>query len=100
MLLTPEQLADNDEDQAPIDTGAIGLQPDDIGLDGNVPEWQRRQLIDPQVRDGKRVFSMTSSGSRGVSFPLATTIIACVPEILDRERLHGDHSARLSRPRS
>jgi hypothetical protein len=80
LLLQPEQLADDDQDQAPIDTGGVVLEPEDIGLlDGSVPEWQRRQLIDPRVRDSKRVFLMTSSGSRGVSFPLATTIIALVP---------------------
>src|SRR5262249_30997567 len=33
----------------------------------------------PAVRDAKRVFLMTSSGARGVSFPHATTVIAFVP---------------------
>lgn len=80
LLLHPEQLADLAENQAPIDTHGIVLDPDDIGLlDGSVSEWQRRQLVEPCARDGKRVFLMTSSGSRGVSFPLATTIIASVP---------------------
>ena len=38
-----------------------------------------RDGIEPRVRDCKRVFLMTSSESRGVSVPLATTIIALVP---------------------
>jgi hypothetical protein len=80
LLLHPDQLADDDENQQSNDRGGIVLEPEDIGLlDGSVPEWERRQLIEPRVRDRKRVFLMTSSGSRGVSFPLATIIIAFVP---------------------
>jgi hypothetical protein len=77
-LLAPERLAS--EDQLPIETGGVALEDSDIGLlDSSVPEWRRRQLIYPGERDRKRVFLMTSSGARGVSFPLATTIIALVP---------------------
>ncbi len=80
LLVHPEQLAADDQAQEPIDTGNVVLEEADIGLlDGSMPEWQRRQLLEPEVRDNKRVFLMTSSGSRGVSFPLATTIIAFVP---------------------
>ena len=80
LLVHPERFDEADDNQAPVDTHGVVLDPDDIGLlDGSVPEWQRRQLIEPHARDSKRVFLMTSSGSRGVSLPLASTIIASVP---------------------
>ena len=77
-LLAPERVSK--EEQPPFETGGVVLGDAEIGLlDSSVPEWRRRQLIDPRERDSKRVFLMTSSGARGVSFPLATTIIALVP---------------------
>ncbi|MDD2751133.1 MAG: hypothetical protein PHX24_13725 [Acidithiobacillus sp.] len=56
------------------------LHPDNIHvLDAAVPGWRRKELINPQTRDSARVFLMTSSGARGVSFPLTDWIIASVP---------------------
>ena len=56
------------------------LQQDDIAiLDASVPGPLRKKLIDPITRDRKRVFLMTSSGARGVSFPKTDWIIAHVP---------------------
>lgn len=48
-------------------------------LDSSVHPTRRKQLISPNVRDLVRVFLMTSSGARGVSFPKTTCIIAFVP---------------------
>ena len=56
------------------------LHPDDIAiLDASVPGPERKRLIEPLTRDRKRVFLMTSSGARGVSFPKTDWIIAHVP---------------------
>ena len=48
-------------------------------LDSSVPGWRRKQLIEPKLRDSIKVFLMTSSGARGVSFPRTDWIIANVP---------------------
>lgn len=48
-------------------------------LDSSVPGWERRKLVAPEVRDKVLVFLMTSSGARGVSFPLTDWIVASVP---------------------
>ena len=48
-------------------------------LDSSVPAHQRQQLVKPAVRDAKKVFLMTSSGARGVSFPKTDCIIAVMP---------------------
>lgn len=48
-------------------------------LDSSVPGWRRKQLVEPETRDRVRVFLMTSSGARGVSFPKTDWIIATVP---------------------
>ncbi|GGY69032.1 helicase [Pseudoduganella albidiflava] len=48
-------------------------------LDSSVPGWRRKQLVEPETRDEVRVFLMTSSGARGVSFPKTDWIIATVP---------------------
>lgn len=59
---------------------ALGLNEDKVAvLDGSVPGWKRKKLIEPGKRDSIRVFLMTSSGARGVSFPLTDWIIADVP---------------------
>ncbi|HCS90491.1 MAG: helicase [Thiohalocapsa sp. PB-PSB1] len=59
---------------------ASGLAADNVSvLDSSVPEKERRRLISAEYRDRQRVFLMTSSGARGVSFPRATQIIAMVP---------------------
>lgn len=48
-------------------------------MDSSVPGWKRKKLVEPQTRDKIRVFLMTSSGARGVSFPLTDWIVASVP---------------------
>lgn len=48
-------------------------------LDSSVPAWLRKKLVEEKTRDGIRVFLMTSSGARGVSFPKTDHIIAAVP---------------------
>jgi len=48
-------------------------------LDASVPAWRRKKLVSPETRDDARVFLMTSSGARGVSFPRTDWIIANVP---------------------
>lgn len=63
----------------------IELDPDrlDAGnvhiLDASVPGWRRKKLVEPAVRDKAKVFLMTSSGARGVSFPKTDWILASVP---------------------
>lgn len=48
-------------------------------LDQSVPEQQRVNLIQEPRRDQMKVFLMTSSGARGVSFPKTDWIIASIP---------------------
>jgi len=48
-------------------------------LDQNVSEKQRLKLVQSPKREQVKVFLLTSSGSRGVSFPKADCIIALVP---------------------
>jgi len=48
-------------------------------LDSSVPGWKRKQLLEEEKRDSVKVFLMTSSGARGVSFPKTDWIIASVP---------------------
>lgn len=48
-------------------------------LHSSVNAERRRELVSEHVRDQMDVFLMTSAGSRGVSFPKATTIIIQVP---------------------
>lgn len=58
----------------------MGLDSDNVQvLDASVPGYKRKKLIEPETRDTIRVFLMTSSGARGVSFPLTDWIIAAVP---------------------
>lgn len=57
-----------------------GLDQDAVQvLDSSVPGYERKRLVEPSVRDKIRVFLMTSSGARGVSFPKTDWIIANVP---------------------
>lgn len=59
---------------------ALSIGPDDIvQIHSSIHPAERRRLVQPETRDRKRVFLMTSSGARGVSFPRATHIIAFVP---------------------
>ena len=48
-------------------------------LDSSVPASKRKKLIEEETRDSIKVFLMTSSGSRGVSFPKTDHIITAVP---------------------
>lgn len=48
-------------------------------LDSSIPGAVRKRLLEPANRDQARVFLMTSSGARGVSFPKTDWIIAHVP---------------------
>ena len=58
----------------------LGLDEENIQImDSSVPGWRRKQLVEPEIRDKVRVFLMTSSGARGVSFPKTDCIIATVP---------------------
>lgn len=57
-----------------------GLTQDNVQvLDASIPGYKRKKLIEPETRDTVRVFLMTSSGARGVSFPKTDWIIAAVP---------------------
>lgn len=64
--------------------GALAAE-DEIGssgvavLDSSVPGHRRKKLVEPSLRDKMKVFLMTSSGARGVSFPKTDCIIAAVP---------------------
>lgn len=58
----------------------VGLTDENVQiLDSSVAGWRRKQLVEPEIRDQVRVFLMTSSGARGVSFPKTDWIIATVP---------------------
>lgn len=63
---------------------ALGAE-EDVGhrnvavLDSSVPGHRRKQLVGPGLRDKMKVFLMTSSGARGVSFPKTDCIVAAVP---------------------
>ena len=60
--------------------GVEGLTSDSVRvLDGSLAGWKRLELIEPALRDSVRVFLMTSSGARGISFPRTDRIIVCVP---------------------
>jgi len=48
-------------------------------MDSSVLAATKKEMVRPEVRDRTRVFLMTSSGSRGVSFPKCSVIIAEVP---------------------
>ncbi|MFB2935569.1 helicase-related protein [Aerosakkonemataceae cyanobacterium BLCC-F154] len=48
-------------------------------LDQSVPPHERLKLVQEPHRDRIRVFLMTSSGARGVSFPKTDWIIAAIP---------------------
>lgn len=48
-------------------------------LDSSVTATKRKELISDQRRDKIKVFLMTSSGARGISFPKTDCIIALLP---------------------
>lgn len=63
-----------------VATDALSLSWDTVKvLDSSVPGPERKRLVKEEVRDSVKVFLMTSSGARGVSFPLTDWIIASVP---------------------
>ena len=63
-----------------VRSDACGLTYESVEiLDSSVPGAIRKQLVEPATRDRIRVFLMTSSGARGVSFPKTDWIIAHVP---------------------
>lgn len=58
----------------------MGMAPEDVvELHSSIDSGKRRILVSKEKRDNPRVYLMTSAGSRGVSFPKATTIIIAVP---------------------
>lgn len=58
----------------------LGLNHNNVEiLDSSVPGSKRKKLIEEETRDTIKVFLMTSSGARGVSFPKTDWIIASVP---------------------
>jgi hypothetical protein len=76
-LVNPDGLPD---ETGPVETHDVQLSSADVAiLDSDVAPTERSRLLRPDVRDRVRVFLMTSSGSRGVTIPLATSIIAMVP---------------------
>jgi hypothetical protein len=63
-----------------MDDKDLGLDRDNVHvLDSSVPASVRKRLVEPRTRDATKVFLMTSSGARGVSFPKTDWIIAAVP---------------------
>jgi hypothetical protein len=79
VLVDPATFAGEGEGES-VETYGQRLAFEQIGLlDSSVSEAERRRLTQPDVRDAMRVFLMTSSGARGVSFPRATALIAFVP---------------------
>jgi hypothetical protein len=62
------------------DEHELGLNKDAVEiLDSSVPASKRKKLVQEVHRDSIKVFLMTSSGARGVSFPKTDWIIAAVP---------------------
>ena len=61
------------EKEAGLDDNNVAI------LDSSVPGWRRKQLLEEDTRDKIKVFLMTSSGARGVSFPKTDVIIAAIP---------------------
>ena len=62
------------------DEGELGLNHKNVEiLDSSVPASKRKKLVEEEIRDSIKVFLMTSSGARGVSFPKTDHIIAAVP---------------------
>lgn len=63
-----------------VEEAEVGLDDKNVQvLDSSVPGWLRKKLVEEERRDTIRVFLMTSSGARGVSFPKTDWIIASVP---------------------
>lgn len=62
------------------DEAELGLNEQNVQiLDSSVLPSRRKQLVEEKLRDAVKVFLMTSSGARGVSFPKTDSIIAAVP---------------------
>lgn len=71
LRLLQDKLIDVDPDR--LQAGNVHI------LDASVPGWRRKKLVEPEIRDKAKVFLMTSSGARGVSFPKTDWILANVP---------------------
>lgn len=60
--------------------GGALLPPERVAiLDSSIPAARRADLLAPEKRDAVKLFLMTSSGARGVSFPKTDWIIALLP---------------------
>ncbi|MBK1642363.1 hypothetical protein CKO12_10830 [Chromatium okenii] len=58
----------------------FGLNVSQIAIiDSSIPATERKNLIEKSRRDQVKVFLMTSSGARGISFPKTDWIIALMP---------------------
>lgn len=66
-------LTDPDDAEALVDESQVAI------LDSSVTPTKRKALIADERRDTVKVFLMTSSGARGVSFPKTDWIIALIP---------------------
>lgn len=73
------RLSGNEVIKLPDDGGPLLTKHEIAFLDSSVTPKTRKKLVEPKRRDKTRVFLMTSSGARGVSFPLADWIIASMP---------------------
>jgi len=79
-LTSPGGLLAGDDDAVAVVGDEPLLDAKEVAvLDSSVKPQERKRLVQPEVRDRIRVFLMTSSGARGVSFPRATHIIASIP---------------------
>jgi hypothetical protein len=66
-------LVSSDDSEALLDESQVAI------LDSSVTAARRKALITEDRRDAVKVFLMTSSGARGVSFPKTDWIIALIP---------------------
>ena len=66
-------LVGSDERPATLERSQVAI------LDSSVTATKRKELISDAKRDTIKVFLMTSSGARGVSFPKTDWIIALIP---------------------
>ncbi|MBP0012333.1 MAG: helicase [Roseofilum sp. SBFL] len=67
------------EEQLTVGESALLQEKEVAVLDQSVPPDRRLKLIQEENRDRIRIFLMTSSGARGVSFPRTDWIIAAIP---------------------
>lgn len=71
-----------------LEDETLGLAPHEVqNIDSSVAGWERAARMAEKARDATRVFLMTSSAARGVSFPRADYIIAAVPRFAIEQSL-------------